>query len=35
MLTEQEPVPEQAPLQPIKENPPPGWAERVTAVPFG
>jgi hypothetical protein len=35
MLTEQEPVPVHAPLQPVKANPAPGAAESVTAVPVG
>ena len=35
MLTAQEPVPVQAPLQPLKAKPPPGEAVSITAVPLG
>jgi len=34
MVTEQEPVPEQAPLQPANAEPEPGVAASVTAAPL-
>jgi hypothetical protein len=35
IVTEQLPVPVQAPLQPVKEEPAAGVAVKVTAVPLG